>query len=218
MAAIHGALGRVRITSSIATTSTDAAGTLSSVDDRTLTIANATQRHWEPGTTMPRVYGATTAVEIGAYAVNHVQGTIVFATDHSTAVAYKVDYAWFPTSCLGMCRSWSLDASVDMADTTVFSCSTATDIGWRTYTPGLAGATIKLGRLYGTSESSAPAFVDRQALGNPLYVELWNSTGGDRFECYARIQGDAWANPVDGLLTEEVTLQADGPVYWTTST
>ena len=216
MAAQHGRMGRVNITASIATTSTDAAGTLSSADYKTLTIADSTQRHWPPGSTLPRVYGATTNTEIGSYVVDHVRGIVTFA--HSTAVAYKIDYAWYPTSFLGMTRSWSLDVSQDMADVTVFSSSTGGRI-WRQFAAGLNEGTIQLGRLYASSETSAPPFIDRQSLQSPLYVELLpNGTEASKFECYARIQGDAWQTGLDGPITENVTLKVDGKTYWTTST
>lgn len=217
MAATHGKLGRVNITSSVATTSTNVAGDLA-VNKRTLTIATSSNRHWTQGSTMPRLYGATTNTELGGYTVDYVRGIITFATDHSTAVAYKVDCAWYPTSFLGMTRSWTLDVSQDMADVTCFS-SAAGGTKWRSFLGGVDEGTIKLGRFYGSSETSAPPFVDRQALLSPLYVELMpNGTGGDKFECYARIQGDAWNTNLDGAIGEDVTLKVDGKLYWTTST
>ncbi|RPH47104.1 MAG: hypothetical protein EHM91_06475 [Planctomycetota bacterium] len=217
MAATHGKLARVNISASVATTSTNVAGDLA-VDKRTLTIAESSRRHWTQGSTMPRVYGATTNTEIGSYTVDHVRGIVTFATDHSTAVNYKVDCAWYQTSFLGMTRSWSLDVSQDMADVTCFSSSTG-GVRWRQFEAGLNEGTIKLGRIMASSQSSAPAFVDRQALDSPLYVELLpGGTAGDKFECYARIQGDAWQTSLDGPITEDVTLKVDGKLYWTTST
>jgi hypothetical protein len=218
MAATHGKLARVNISASVATTTTDAVGTLSSADDKTLTIAASSQRHWTQGSTMPRVYGATTNTEIGSYTVDYVRGIVTFATAHSTATAFKVDYAWYPTSFLGMTRSWSLDASQDMADVTVFSSSTG-GTRWRSFAAGLNEGTIQLGRFYASSETSAPPFIDRQSLQSPLYVELLpGGTAGDKFECYARIQGDAWQTGLDGPISENVTLKVDGKLYWTTST
>lgn len=218
MAVIHGKMGRVRIGASVATTSTNVAATLSSDDDVTLTIANSSQRHWTQGSTMPRVYGATTDAELtDAYTVDCVRGRVVFSTAHSTAVAYKVDIAWVPMSCLGVTRSWTLDVSNDLKDVTVFPCSTSH--GWRAFAPGLSEATISLGRLVATSESTAPPFIDRQALEAPLYVELHPdySTGG-HFAAYARIQARGNQVSVDDIAQETVTLKVDGPVYWTTST
>jgi len=166
------------------------------------------------------VYGATTGTPLAAasYTLDYVRGRVVFSTDHSTAVVYKVDMAWFPTSCLGVTKSWSLDVSNDLKDSTVFSCATGS-IGWRTFTPGLGEGTIQLGRLYGSSESTGPPFVDRQALSSPLFVELLPSaTAGDKFECYAYIQTDSHQISVDDLGQENVTLKPSGPIHYTTST
>jgi len=215
---IHGRLGRVRITGSVATTSTNVAATLSSVDKMTLTIANTSRRHWSVST-MPRLYGATTGTELAdAYTVDRVRGRIVFSTAHSTAVAYKVDIAWLPTSCLGMTKSWSLEVSNSLSDATVFSCSTS-ETAWREYVPGAGEATVQLGRLISSTETSSAPFFDRQILGSPLYVELMpNATAGEMFECYAYVQSDQNNRAVDNLAEENITLKVDGPVYFTTST
>jgi len=217
MAAIHGSLGRVLITAAAPTSTTNIAADLAA-GGLNLTITQATRRHWDRNSSMA-VYGGTTKILSSDYSVDWVRGRVTFSTARSTAVVYTVDASWYPTSCLGMTRSWVLDASVDMADTTVFACSTSGDQGWRTFTAGLAEGTIKLGRIMATSQSSAPAFVDQQAVSSPLYVELMpNGTAADKYECYARIEGDAWQTAVDGAITEDVTLKVDGQLYWTTAT
>lgn len=215
---IHGRLGRVRITGSVATTSTNVAATLSSDDDKTLTIANTSQRHWS-ASTLPRVYGATTGTELtDAYTVDRVRGRVVFSTAHSTGVAYKVDIGWLPTSCLAMTRSWSLEVSNSLQDATVFSCSTD-ETTWREWVPGPNEATVQLGRLISSTESTSVPFFDRAILDSPLYLELMpNATAGDKFECYAYVQADANSRSIDSLAEENITLKVDGPVYFTTST
>jgi hypothetical protein len=216
MAAIHGKYGRVRLTASTPTSSTNLTADLA-VDKKTLSIAQSTRRHWDRNSSFA-VYDGATMILSSDYSVDWVRGKVTMSTARSTAGTYTVDCAWYPTSCLGMTRSWTIDASVDMADATVFPCSTA-GRGWREFVPGVGQATIKLGRLWGTSESSAPPFVDRQAVSSPLYVELMPSgTAADKWECYASIQGDAWNVNLDGAIAEDVTLQADGPIYWTTAT
>ena len=218
MAVTHGRFGRVRITGSTPTSTTDLTATLSSADYRSLTIDDTTRRHWDPNSTLHRVYGATTgAVLTDAYTIDYVRGRFVFSTDHSTAVAYKVDAGWLPTSCLGVTKAWTLDVTNTLIDATVFNCTAGQS--FRSYIPGMTEGIITLSRLVGTSESTAPPFIDRQALDSPLYLELMpNATGGDKFECYARIQTDAHTWSVDDLGQEQVTLKVDGPVYFTTAT
>jgi hypothetical protein len=115
-------------------------------------------------------------------------------------------------TCLGACLVLTACGGGDTANTAAGGV-------WRTFVPGLNEATIQLGRLQYSSGSSGPVFVDRQALAAPLYLELWPSgTGGHKFECYARIQGDAHQISVTDLGQENVTLKADGPVYYTTTT
>lgn len=219
MAVIHGKFGRVRITAATPTSTTNL-GTDLLTDKRTLILTDTTRRHWDPAATLLRVYGATTGTPLaaGTYTPDYVRGRVNFTTDHSTSVAYKVDAAWMPTSCLAVTRAWTLDYSVDIKDATVFTCSTVNS-DWRTYLPGLPEATIRLDRLNASSESTAAPFIDRLTLQTPLFIELMpNATLADKWECYARIQADAHSVPVDDLLTESVTLRVDGPIYWTTST
>lgn len=215
MAAIHGKYGRVRITAATPTSSTDIGADLAA-GGVALTIGESTRRHWDRNSSFA-IYDGATMILSSDYTVDWVRGRASFSTARSTAGTYTVDAAWFPTSCLGMTRSWTIDASVDMSDVTVFPCTTVE--GWRAFVPGVGQATIKLGRLWGSSETSGPPFVDRVTVESPLYVELMpNGTAADKWECYARIQGDAWNVNQDGAIAEDVTLIADGPIYWTTAT
>ena len=217
MAVIHGRFGRVRITAATPTSTTDLAADLST-DGVSVIIADTTRRHWDPNSTLHRVYGATTdAVLTDAYTVDYVRGRIVFSTAHSTAVTYTVDAGWLPTSCLAVTKSWVLDVSNELIDATVFNCTAAAS--YRTFLPGLTDATIQLSRLAVSSESTGPPFIDRLAVHTPLFVELMpNATGGDKWECYARVQSNVHDWRVGELGQENITLKVDGPVYWTTAT
>jgi len=218
MAVLHGRFGRVRITAATPTSTTNLAADMLT-DKRTVIVTDTTRRHWDPNSTLHRVYGATTATALtDAYTVDYVRGRFLFSTDHSTSVTYKVDAGWLPTSCLAVTRGWTLDYTVDLKDATVFSCATANS-DWRTFLPGLPDATITLDRLSASTESTAPPFVDRLALQSPLFVELMpNATAGDKWECYARIQSNVHNVPVDDFVSETVTLKVDGPIYFTTAT
>lgn len=216
MAAISGKAGRVRFTSATATSSTNNAATLSSADQVTLQVNSTAARLWDrSNATALHVYDGSTEVSTTDYVVtNWVMGTIAFTTPRSTSNTYTIDAESLTASYLGQVRGWSLDVDVDMQDVTVLSTSTA-DTAWRSFTPGLSQATVNLDRLF--VASSAPFAPDRLTLEQDVVLELvTDGTTGNRFMGYGRIQSDSYDDPVDGVVTETVTVQIDGTLNFTT--
>ena len=191
---------------------------MSGTTDRFLfRITDATMRHWTRATE-PTVFVLTTAHT--DFAVNYVQGKVTFGTALTTAEgdAVTVDARFVTASYLPITRSWSMDVSVGMLDTTTFSTTTGA-VQWRTFTDGLSGATVELGRINEGGSTAVPAFFDRLNTNQDLIVELIHQPAGTTFtlEAYARVSGDGFAAPIDALVEETASLTIDGPLYFATT-
>ena len=114
-----------------------------------------------------------------------------------------------------------MDADVTMLDVTTFTTS-STDANWRTFTAGLQGAVIDLGRIVPEGPGSTgyqPVWFDHLNTGQDVIVELLYNSGGSTFklEAYARVASDGYDVPRDGVQEEAVTLQVDGPMFFATT-
>ncbi len=221
MAAIAGKSAKVKTTSAAATTSTGEAMTsLSPTTDRFLfRITDKTKRHWTRDVTLtPTVYVNTTAHT--DFATNFVQGKVTFGTALTTAESalVTVDARHVTSSYLPMTRNWSLSATIDMLDVTTFSTSTSA-AQWRTFTDGLSGATVDLGRIVDGGSTATPLFFDHLNTNTDLIVELIAQPAGTTFkwEGYARVSGDGFTSTLDALMEENASLMIDGPLFFTTT-
>ena len=217
MGALAGKVAKVKFTAASATTSTGEAMTsMSGTTDRFLfRVTDGTKRHWNLDTD-PTVYVLTTAHT--DFAINYVQGKVTFGTALTTAQgdAVTVDARYHTSSYLPQTRTWSLSASNDMLDVTTFSTTTG-DAQWRTFAPGLSGATVDLGRIVNGGTTATPIFFDRLVTDTPLVIDLVAQPSGGttwHFEAYARVSGDGFAAPIEALLGESVSLQVTGPLYF----
>ena len=221
MVAAAGKTAKVKFTSAAATTSTGEAMTsLSGTTDRFLfRITDKTKRHWTRDATIPpTVYVLTTAHT--DFATNFVQGKVTFGSALTTAEgdAVTVDARHVTASYLPVTRTWDLTVSNDMLDVTTFSTTTG-GVQWRTFTPGLGGGTVDLGRIVDGGTTAVPLFFDRLNTDTDLIVELINQPAGTtfKFEGYARVAGSGFGVPIDALNEESVTLALDGPLYYATT-
>ncbi len=218
MAAAAGKTAKLKFTAAAATTSTGEAMTsLSVTTDRFLfRITDKTKRHWTRDTTLvPTVYVLTTAHT--DFATNFVQGKVTFGTALTTAEgdAVTVDARFLTASYLPMTRTWDLTVSNDMLDNTAFSTTTGA-VQWRTFTPGLGGGTVDLGRIVNGGTTAVPTFFDRLNTDTDLIVELISQPGGTTFkwEGYVTVAGDDFGVTIDALVEESVSLALDGPLYF----
>lgn len=219
MAAISGKLARIRYGALTATSSTNQAATLSSADNKTLTINTTARRRWDPTSTHVHVYSNEVstglAVSSSLYTVDHAVGRARFSVASATSFVYTVDVPWLATSYLTQAKAWTLNTNVNMLDCTAFSTA-STGRAWRSFVPGLTDATVTVSRFFDSS-STGPIMVDRALLGSPFYLELvLNSTDQAQYVCYGRIESDQFNANVGDLITEEVTFKPTGQVYFTT--
>ena len=219
MAAFAGKTAKIKTTAAAATTSAGEAMTsLSPTTDRFLfRITDKSKRHWTRALD-PSVFVLTTAHT--DFAINYVQGKVTFGTALTTTESdgVTVDARHVTASYLPVTRSWTLSASVDMLDTTTLSTTTDPTV-WRTFTEGLAGASVDLGRIVNADSTATPLFFDHLNTDQDLIVELIAQPAGTTFkwEAYARVEGDGYTSAVDALLEESATLMIDGPLYFATT-
>ncbi len=217
MAAVTGKAAKVKFTSvAYSTAAGEAFTSLSATTDRTeFRITDGTKRHWTRAVAPVVLVNSTAHTD---FTVNYVQGKLTFTgTPLTTAQSAQVTATVYPVtaSYLPWTRSWTMDASVDMLDTTSFSTSTG-DAQWRTFTPGLSGATIDLGRIVDTPTTETPMWFDRLNTDQDVIVEL-HMASTYKFEAYARVETDGYGSSIDSLTEENITLRVTDGLYYATT-
>lgn len=216
MSAISGKKGRVRFASATATNSTNEAATLAA-GGVNLTINSTAKSVWDPNSTKPRVYSSTstgTALARDLYEVDYGLGRVRFNPAKSTALTYKVDVDYLSLSYLTGARAYGIEVETKMLDVTCFSTSTA-DTVWRTFRPGLSGASVSLGRLVSTGDTG-PLMYDRLNGVQSLVVELFpDFSTGARYVAITNVARNSVQSNIDGVVEELVNLPVTGPVYYT---
>jgi hypothetical protein len=220
VAAITGKAAKVKYTAvAYSTAAAEAFTSLSATTDRfEFKITDATKRHWTRDTP-PLILVKTTAHTDMTY--NYVQGKLTFTgapltTDEGDNVTGTV--YWLTASYLPWTRSWSMDVNNDMLETTSFSTSTA-DAKWRTYLPGLSGASVDLGRIVPSGPATTgyqPVWFDYLNTDQDVILEL-HMASTYKFEAYARVESDGYTAGIDSLQEESITFRVDSPMYYATT-
>ena len=219
MGALSGKVAKVKITAITPTSSTGE--TFTKLSTGKYQITDYTKRHWDRQTTgAPTVYVNTTARTADEYTVDPVNGIIQFSPTSLTtgAVPVTADIHYVTASYLTQARSWSAELDTPMHDVTAFNTSTGSKT-WRSYTPGLMGGTVTLGRLVSTGSTAngyPVEFYDRLNLNQDLVVEL-HMQDFEHLAGYGWIEQDTFNVPIDEQETEDITIRLDGPLYYSTS-
>ena len=224
MAEVSGKNAKIRFTSVVGTSSTDNAATrstgvaigLSHTTKGFVQIDSTSRRHWDRSSTAtPILADAGTPVAATLYTVNPVQGKFEWAVGDPPVGTYTIDCHFLTNTFLTGGQDWSVDADVDMLETTSFSTSTG-NTQWRTFIPGLSEATASIERLVTSTSTLGPVFFDRLNLPSDLVIELITDNA-DRFEGYAHVASDGFTANIEAITTESVDLQIDGPLYFSTT-
>lgn len=220
MAALTGKAARVKYTAaSYSTAAAEAFTSLSATTNRTeFRITDGAKRHWTRAQPPVVLVNSTAHTD---FVWNPVQGKVTFTgTPLTTAQSAQVTGTvyWLTASYLPWTRSWSADVDVTMHDVTAFSTS-ATDTRWRTYTDGLLGASIDLGRIVDTPTTETPMWFDRLNINQDVIVELSHIVAGTTYklEAYGRVESDGLQSAIDALTEESVSIRVDGPLFYATT-
>lgn len=213
---IAGKDANLRITSGVATTSTNEGATRSTGPGATVPgwvqITSTAHRHLDPDST-PILYveapvGVTTSVVSDTlYNVNPINGKFEWVTGDPTTGTYTADIEWLTATQVSGGREWSLNVETDMFEVSEFGSS-----GWKQYQPNLNGATVQLSK-YWTDES----FFDLFNTESKFIVEcVVDNAQGWKYEGFVRISADQVGTPTDGLVGESINCVFDGPVVFST--
>lgn len=213
---IAGKDANLRITSGVATTSTNEAATRSTGPGATtpgfVQITSTAHRHLDPDST-PALYveapvGVTTSlVSDTLYNVNPINGKFEWVSGDPTTGTYTADIEWLTATQVSGGREWSLNVEADMFEVSEFGSS-----GWKQYQPNLNGASVQLTK-YWTDES----FFDLFNTESKFIVEcVVDNAQGWKYEGFVRIASDQVGTPVDGLVGESINCTFDGPVVFST--
>jgi hypothetical protein len=199
----------VRITSVTPTTSTGEATTLvqstvleyAVVDDTGKTI-------WDPDST-PVLYLNSTAVSSTKYEANYVEGRFEFTSTGQAAGTYTADVEYLTASRVAGGREWQLTVETDAFEVTEFGSS-----GWREFMPNLAGAQVTISRYWADE-----GFFDLLNSSNSKFLVdlVVNSASGWRYKAFSRVSQDQVNTAVDSIVNEQINLQVDGRVHFTTA-
>jgi len=166
------------------------------------TITDATKRMWDPAATT-LVYNAGAPVTNYA-SIQYCGGKVSWAASQgNVAMTVSGKYLSSPAQ-MSQAHSWTLNASTDKEDTTVFGDTV------KKQTATTLNGTITVSRFYPGSggfaiQALAPTTYPRVAL--VLYETV---STGVRWECYATIDSVEYAVEASNIIPESVTFTLDG--------
>ncbi len=218
MAARVGGQARVRITSATATSSTNNAATLST-SGTLLSITSTAKRHWNrASSTHIKIFEGVTDRTTDIAEINYVQGKITLDTALSTSASWTIDVEHLPAAYVAQANEIALDVDVNLLDVTSFSTvgSSTGNVKWRSFIPGLTGASATLGRF--ANLSTGPAFFDRLTSTQDTVLEfVLDANTRHKFEAFAYVSEDGFSAEIDDLANESVGFTIDGQVYTSTA-
>lgn len=179
-------------------------------------LAQSAKRYWdnEAVFTFESSPDGTTWSAATPANVQYIGGIITFASAivGATPSARVASGAYLPWAALAQISEWDYELSRNiMEDTTMSTDGNPTR--WRTYTPGLLGATSKLSRFQVNGGLSGELTSDSLL----VLSGVLDLTTGIRMESFAKLQKQGLKIPLDGLETEDLDLQNVGPVYFLAS-
>lgn len=171
-------------------------------DHKTWNITHNTYRFWDPKT-VPTIYvGGVDHTDYFA-TVQYCGGQITSASDRG-AVTVTASGKYFVATQLSQAHAWTLNASMDKEDTTVFGDTV------KKQTAANLNGTITVSRFYPGSggfgiQALAPSTYPRVAL-----VLYETQSTGVRWECYATVDSVEYAVEAENIIPETVTFALEG--------
>ena len=215
---LSGRDARIRITSQVATSSTDVACTATTGAAGNVQITSTAQRHIDPDTTpvLYRAAAGSTAVESSTkYSVNFVQGKFEYKAGQTVSTGtYTADIEYLTASNIAGARQWSLNVEQEMFEVSEFGSS-----GWREFQPNLVGANVSLSRYWNTgiTAGATDAFLDLIDLNAQFLLELEvSNTNGWKYEGYCYPSQNTIQASVDNIVSEDLNLVVNGQLYFST--
>lgn len=182
-------------------------------DHKTFNISTGsfgTKRYWDSTasfTVQTAPDGSTwTTASPTTYTIRYVTGQVLFASAVTGATpSCRIHVgAYLPFSTFANMKQWEATPGADLYDSSTFGSQ------WKSYTPGLLGADLKLDQFYtdltfANQITSNTAFVVSCMTGR-------NTT--ERFEGFAYLKSDDIKVPVNALEEESLTYSVTGQFYY----
>jgi hypothetical protein len=140
------------------------------------------------------------------YTIRYVTGQVLFTNAFlGSSVGCRVSSgAYLPFSTFANMKQWEATPALDLYDSTTFGSP------WKTYTPGLLGADVKLTQFY-----SDLTFVNQITANTAFIVScLTGRNATERFEGFGRLKSDDIKVMVNGLEEENLNYTIDGQWYY----
>lgn len=149
--------------------------------------------------------GATWAAPGTAYTIQYCGGVVVFTTALGAGTLVRLASAnYLPVSQLGQTKEWKADLSLNVLDVSTFGS------GWNQKIGGLREGSGSASRYWLDG-----AMLAAVAAGNPLVFILYtNYAAGSRYEAYGWISKDSLDTAVDAAVTEVLSFDLDGQVFY----
>lgn len=160
-------------------------------------FTNTNMSNWTSVQSM-RVGWTSTASATGEYV--SFQALYLIDDAHELILANNTAYI---CEQLALVTNWSADVNCDMAEDTELGDT------FKTFVPTLAGFTATIERMW-ADETNLTDLGTTQALA--LYT---NTTNAYRYDGVGRISADSISNPVADLVTETVSFDGVGELYYT---
>jgi hypothetical protein len=182
-------------------------------DHKTFNISSgsfATKRYWDRTAafvvqTAPDGVTWSTASP-STYTIRYVTGQVFFASavTGGTPSCRISSGAYLPFSTFANMKQWEATPALDLYDSTTFGSQ------WKTYTPGMLGADVKLTQFYSDLTFS------NQITANTAFVVscMTGRNATERFEGFAYLKGDDIKVAVNALEEESLTYTVTGQLYY----
>jgi hypothetical protein len=156
--------------------------------------------------------GFTWTTQSSGFVINYPIGQVVFTTAFlGTSAGCRISSgAYYPFSFLGNAKSVEVNPTLSLLDSTVI---TNPPSPWMTRVASLAGASVKLGKLW-VDNSLAGGVTNATRL---ILIAYSGANANQRYVGYVRTKQDHLKFAVNALVTEDVDFDVDGQLYYIAS-
>ena len=165
-------------------------------------IDDGTKEVWDR-TVVPTFYEDGTEIPFSDIEnINYLFGKVTFSTSKSGAVT--VDGSYFPTQEVACAKSYTLDQSINLEDSTCYDNNN----GYRQYTSTLYDVSASITRWV-TEMTELEALNSIWRNSEEIILEI-QPAGVETFRGYMLIESDALNGDIESLEEQEISFQANG--------
>jgi hypothetical protein len=148
---------------------------------------------------------------LAAKKIKYVIGTVEFATSQAGNLVRVATGKYLPYSLAEGVKSWSIDLQLEALETTSQKGLSDSGRRWRTYIPGLLGATISVDRIFDDETFIELIKADPQPL--VIITCKTGETATSGFAAYGIATGTPLESPVDGVVMNNLEFTVTDEIY-----